>query len=282
MTNVNGYRDGELSSTALMQHMLEEAHVVGQGEGKKVAWQAGHETQSQAMSRIHNEPTNVAGEVLGGAAEHIVKHEATRGLKAIATSALEGLTTLTAGSASAKLGLGKLALAAAPELAGGVLATAAVAELVHACNQGDELKAKSDVDTLDVAVTNLIALDAGFADAERAKYPNINAQAVTRLFKAPGGPMTELGKQHLPELQAAADAGAKAAFEAMRCGGREGFASVHPDLAKRLQSDIAFNKGFESVMWCARQPDREARLNAIQAGIDARNVEPPAMVPVRG
>jgi len=102
------------------------------------------------------------------------------------------------------------------------------------------------------------------------------------LFKGWDGKLTAFGKEHLPELQAACDAGSRAAFEAMRCGGREAFARLHPDMAQRLETDVAFNKGFESVMWCAMQPDRDARLNAIQSGLDARDVRGAHAQPVRG
>jgi len=169
MTDVNRYSDGQLSSTELMQRAMEEAHAVEQGEGKKIAWHADHESMDQARTRMHDEPTKVMGKVAEAAAEYgaheVIKDDA----KSIAKEAFPGL-----GIAKGPGFLDKLKMAAGvaamPEVAGPGLFALAVAEVVHACKKGDELQARSNADALDVAVTNLVDIDGGFKQAERAKY----------------------------------------------------------------------------------------------------------------
>jgi hypothetical protein len=57
---------------------------------------------------------------------------------------------------------------------------------------------------------------------------------------------------------------------------------ANPDVAERARTDVAFNKGFESVIWAASLPDGEARLRDIRAKVDARDPRAAASVPIRG
>ena len=282
MTDVNRYRAGEMSSTALMQRAMEEAHAVPQGEGKDVKWHADHESMDQARARMHDEPARQGAEMVGKAAEHVAKHyvehEAKHGLAVL-------IDKVSPGYANAVHQMSKATAAAASALAlpaaGAAGVAAAVWEVVHAMNQQDELEHKSDVDGMEGAVTSLLDLDMGFRQAENAKHPSTNSEATIRLFVDLNGKPTAFGSVHLPELQAAADAGSRAALDAMKCGGREAYFAAHPDAKERLANDVAFNKGFENVMFLAGRREDE-KVRAVESAINARNVSANVAVPVRG
>ena len=284
MTDVNRYRDGEMSSTALMQRAMEEAHAVPEGEGKNVKWHADHESMDQARARMHDEPRKALklglDAAAGCAAETFVKKTAKSGFfhvvdvvagtgYADAAKAMSAAKRATAAAVLSEVG------------AGAALVFAAVAETVHGMNQGDELHDKSDVDAMDVAVTNLLDLDPAFKDAVRAKHPWINSQSTMSLFLDSYGKPNAFGSVHIPELQAAADAGSRAALDAMRCGGREAYFAAHPDARERLANDIAFNKGFENVMFLAGRREDE-KVRAVETTINERNVSANVAVPGRG
>ena len=285
MTDVNRYRDGEMSSTALMQRAMEEAHAVPQGEGKNVAWHADHESMDQARARMHEEPTRFGKAALeigaGGVAEHFVKHDAKLVVRALFDKVSPGYADTAKAMGGANRAVTAAVVGSGEVLAGVALAAAAVFVPVRGMSQGDELLHHSDVDGMDVAVTNLLDLDPAFKQAEWAKHPSINPQSTMRLFTDSYGKPTAFGSVHIPELQAAADAGSRAALDAMKCGGREAYFAAHPSAKERLNDDIAFNKGFENVMFLAGRREDE-KVHAVEAAINGRNVSANVAVPVRG
>jgi hypothetical protein len=270
MTEVNRYRDGELSSTAMMQQAMEQAHAVDPGAGKKLEWHADHEAMDAARARMHDEPAKVAGALVGKGAKKLVEGQAWKAsdplVKRLMPLVAEGRQKIAEGVRAA-------ALAGGAEIGAAIiLGASAVGEAVHAMQQGDELRHKSDIDAMDVAMTNLLDLDPAFKQAEAAKYPGINPQSTMRLFTDSYGKPTEFGRQHIPELQAAADAGARAALDAMRCGGREAYFKMHAGMERRLNDDIAFNKGFENVMFVAAHEGAADKLQNIERALSGRDV----------
>jgi hypothetical protein len=130
---------------------------------------------------------------------------------------------------------------------------------------------------MDLGTTALLDLPEDFKKADMSKHPGIDAtKLVTFMMTSP------FGQEHRPELQAVADEGARCALDAMRCGGRAEYERIHPELATRLREDIAFNKGFESVMWSAAQHDGEERVAKIKATLAERDARGSAPSPVRG
>jgi hypothetical protein len=284
MTEVNRYRDGELSSTALMQEAMEKAHQVGEGEGKKLDWHKDHESMDQARARMHDEPANVMKYVAAGvvvldvgkiakdvykAAPHLLNTPAQFAKEEVISTAKSVVTLAEATYTTRFL----IALGAA----------AAAAEVIHAFGQGDELSHRADVDALDVTVTNLLDLDPSFKSAEWKKYPGISSDRTMALFKDDYGKMTEFGRTHIPELQAAADAGAQAALDARQNGGFDSYLASRPDVQQRCRDDIAFSKGFENVRYIStHRHDAAAALNALEARIQERDARSNAGVQVRG
>src|SRR5947207_11964523 len=94
MTEVNRYRDGELSSTRLMQEGMEKSHAVESGAGEKLDWRADHESMDAARARIHDEPSKGAEYVAIGlaayAAKSAVKKVATEAGKEVVKSLKKG------------------------------------------------------------------------------------------------------------------------------------------------------------------------------------------------
>jgi hypothetical protein len=274
MTEVNGYR-----STDLTQQWLEQSHSVAEGEGKKLDWKADHQSMDAGLKEEHEAPAEAAHTAakwvgaligIGGGAEALktagkAAFKSTPELLDAPHIALRERAVDTFKQGAKWMGGVVTAEFAAP--AAGVAAVGgAVAEVVHAANKGDELKHLSDLDAMDVAVTSTLTLDAGFQQADIAKHPGIFPEKAIAFMQ-----QSEFGKLHKPELQAAADEGSRAAFDAIRCGGKDAYLKANPECAKRLAGDIAFNKGFESVIWSAWQRDGQSRLDAIKTGLDDRD-----------
>jgi hypothetical protein len=149
--------------------------------------------------------------------------------------------------------------------AGAAGVVAAGAMVVRSCANADDLRHLSDLDAMDVGVTSLLDLDSSFKQQEVAKHPGINPQALTTFMRT-----SEYGRAALPELQAAADAGSRDALDALRVG-KESYFKMHPEREARFKSDIAYSKGFDSVLWAASRSDGDSRLKDIRAKLDARD-----------
>jgi hypothetical protein len=284
MTEVNRYRDGELSSTKLMQEAMEEAHAVPQGDGAKLEWHKDHESMEQARARMHDEPATVMKWV----AAAVIAVDVGKIAKDAAKNAPNLLHSpwqfaKTEASNAAKFAARTAAETYAPEAAGGLAVLAAGAEVIRAFGQGDELAYRSDVDAMDVAVTNLLDLDTSFRRSEWKKYPGIAPDSTMALFEDSYGKPTEFGKQHIPELQAAADAGARAALDALNFGnGPDSYLASRPDIRQRCDEDIAFSKGFENVRYVSTHENAAEKLKALQTRLNERDARSTAAVQVRG
>ena len=284
MTEVNRYRDGELSSTRLMQDAMEQAHAVGEGDGKKLEWHKDHESMDQARARMHDEPAMVMRYVAAGVVALDVG-KVTKDAVKNAPGLLESPWQFakTEASNAAKFAAKIATLTYLAEAAGGLAVLAAGAEVIHAYGQGDELAHRSDVDAMDVAVTNLLDLDPSFKAAEWKKYPGIAPDSTMALFKDAYGKSTEFGSRHIPELQASADAGARAALDALTGkAGLDVYLADRPDVRQRCNDDIAFSKGFENVRYVATHENAAAKLKALEARVDERDARSAASVQVKG
>ena len=113
-------------------------------------------------------------------------------------------------------------------------------------------------------------------------FPGITPNSTTALFVDSYGKPTEFGKEHLPELQAAADAGASAAIAAMRMGGKEAFFAQNSIAARRFENDVAFSRGFDNVMFIVAHPGADEKMRALEARMAERNVRGAASVQVKG
>jgi hypothetical protein len=250
---------------------MEESHSVDKGEGKKLEWHAGHETWDDAFAHRKDLPDGFGA--FGATAGTIVERST---LKGVVTGALLG------GPAGAALaGREALATAAKIALSGPALViggtAVAVTEWGSASARGEGMKHASDLDAMDLGTTAVLDLDTSFKQAEFAKHPGIVPEKlVTYLMADPQG------RAEIPALQASADVGSRAAFDAIRCGGPAEYFRLHPDAAKRFDDDVAFNKGFEYVTWSASQPDGEARTAAIRAKLDERDARANVSLPVHG
>ncbi len=283
MTEVNRYRDGELSSTTLMQDAMERAHAVGQGEGKKLEWHKDHESMDQARARMHDEPATAMAYV----AAAVLAVDVFKVGKDAAKNAPELLDAprkfaKTEASNAAKFATTTVGATFASGAAGVLGVAAAVGEVVHAFGQGDTLAHRSDVDALDVAVTNLLELDPDFKSTEWKKHPGIAPNSTMALFEDSYGKLTDFGAKHVPELQAAADAGASAAIVAMKMGGPAVYFEQRPEMRQRFEDDIAFSKGFSNVLFIAARPGADEKLKTLELHMAERTVRNDASMAVRG
>jgi hypothetical protein len=137
-----------------------------------------------------------------------------------------------------------------------------------AVQNGAELHNRANEEAVEVVALNMLDIDPKFRDARLAHHEGIVATRTMARLKDSYGQLTAEGKSVATKLQASADAGAREALTALATGTRESYLKTHPDVARRLAVDVAFNVGFENAMSLRGDP---GALNALNKKIDERN-----------
>jgi hypothetical protein len=270
-----------------MQNAAEAGHQVDPGAGKSLEWHHGDETAQEARTRMHDEPIDTIRHLpemtmeyirehyltAKGLGHHVLDHAAEEGVKELAKAYLPRI------AASSDVLTSFLAGEGAPIVAGTAIAAA---EVKHAFTQADELRHRADVEALDVATTALLDLDGGFRAEEAAKHFGINAEKTVAVFVDSYNKPTAFGRDHLPELQAAADAGSTAALLALKMGGAGAYFAQNPAAKARYNDDIAFSKGFDNAIYIASHDHAEEKLKALEAKLAERNAWLSTSRPVQG
>jgi hypothetical protein len=283
------YRDGSANTTELMQRAFEDSGYVEKGHAKNLEWHEGLAPYEQANEARKDASAAPAKWLLEKAAESggatAFKQGATRlfgkevvsrasfGMnpaKSIAKTVIQG----AAGAVSAEAMIG-----------GGIIIAGGATILAAAKNMadGDRMRDHQDTIALDLATTQLLSLDPEYRHSVYKKYEgNCEPDTVMKLFRNADGSLTAYGREALPKLQAACDAGSRAAFDAVRSGDLSRFLKDHPDIAARRERDVAFAKGFDQVVFAASCGDGGHKLVEIKKAVDDRDARTSAPVTVRG
>jgi hypothetical protein len=155
----------------------------------------------------------------------------------------------------------------------------------YAIVQGDRAREAADMVGMDLAATELLDLDANYKlDVAKHYEGSIAPPSVVAHFRNTDGSLTAFGKENLPKLQAACDAGRSAALEAIYCDDPKAYVESNPKIKDRLEHDIAFSKGWDEVMFIRdNDPDCTKKLETLEQSIKARDGwSGAASIPVRG
>lgn len=281
------YRDR--TSTELMQKAFEDSGYVEKGQGQKLAWHEGLETYEQANEARKDAPQETAHKVaekladLGG--EYVAKKGAEKlfgkHVVELAERGMKPLSPLTSAAGNAV----KTMVTAEVAVGGGMI-VAGAATIVAAgktITDGDRMNDHMNTIALDLATTQLLALDPDFRHSVYKHYEgNVEPDTVMKQFRNADGSLTAYGRAVVPQLQTACDDGCRAGFDAVRSGGVAQFLNAHPDIASRRQKDIAFAKGFDQVLFAASFGDGGHKLVTIKNDVDSRDVRAQSQAPVRG
>lgn len=258
-------------------------------EDPKAAWRADHETQAQARARLKEEPAKVVGETAVFVAKKLAPSMPGK-VSTFATSSLAlrfvpeaaGATKLAAtvknlADQGVKVAMGVAGVdgAIVSGLGAGVVGAAAV--YARSIAASETLRLATEHDALDVAAVDLLQLDPAYKASEWKRFEGISASKTESLFRDSNGALTARGRAQQPVLQAAADEGMRAALESLARGGHDpmsAFLRDNPDVPNRRATDVAFSKGFDSVLFAAGCSDGKARLAAISQGLRERHPEP--------
>jgi hypothetical protein len=283
------------TSTELLQQAMEDSGQVRR-EDPKAPWRADHETQAQARARLKEEPTKV----VTAAAQFAAKKLSSPLMTVASGSAMGALGARLAPEASAAAKAAAAAKNAVREgvraalgvagadgvIVGGLGAGAVGAAAVYARSvaASETLRLCTEADALDVAAVDLLQLDGAYKASQAKRFEGISASKTEPLFRDAHGELTARGRTQQPLLQAAADEGMRAALDSLSRGGHDpmgAFLRDNPDVPNRRATDVAFSKGFDSVLFAAGCADGKARLAAIAQGLAERHPEP-ADVRVKG
>lgn len=274
--------DGTTNGTQLMQRAFEDSGYIEKGHGKDLAWHEGLPTYEQANEQRKDaaaKPMEWALDKAKEAApEFAMKKVAERMLgKQVVEMAEFGMNPAKSIAGRVVTEGGKAAIAAigTEAMIGGGMALAGVvtvAAAVKTVADGDKMARHQNTIALDLAATQLLQLDADYKHSVYKKYEgNCEPDTVMKKFRNADGSLTAYGKQVVPQLQAACDDGSRAAFDCVRSGNIGKFLQDHPALAARRQSDVAFAKGFDQVLFAANAGDGGHKLVAIKRDVDSRD-----------
>lgn len=251
------------------QHSGQEA-LIGAGVGLAAEW--GTEALAHAV-HLKGFVAHALPVIVGGAAEGGVTKAMGGEMKEVIQETAIGVAVGSVGS----LATGAIGKTGGAMVHGAKLSVeAAVRGMVGA----EKLRDAADIVGMELATTDLLELDQGFKNNVHAKYDgSVSPSSVMQLFKNADGSLTEYGKKNLPKLQAACDDGTKMALECVFAdtGNKDwnahiaGFLKAHPDVYERMQTDIAFAKGWDQVIYVKDQAGAMDKLEALEKSIHARD-----------
>jgi len=298
------YRDGAASSTTLLDQAMHESGAAEKNE--KLDWHHNPETLDEARRRNHDEPIELAHKAAEASADWIrkdgIKEAAWKGGE-VALKKAGGETlaetvkflhdplsplkdiaqkrALAVAKNAAKVTMGAIGVEGMAVIGAGV-ATIGVA--VRQVQLAEKNRETSDVVAMDLAATSLLDVDVDYKLSVYKHYQgSIAPESVMSKFKNPDGSLTAYGRENLPKLQAACDAGRSAALQAFYCDDVKGFLDSNPKVQERLKNDLAFSKGWDEVMFVKDRPNPSPKLDAIEHGVKARDGWSAAdVIPMRG
>lgn len=274
------YRDGGASSTALLDDAMHESGAAEHGE--RLDWHHDPATLDEVRRQVRDEPQEVARKAAEWTADKVVKHALFAAVAKVGGNTMARAGELLVNPLSvATKPIAHYAMQTVKTVAGaaGVAETATigagVATVVAAVRNvqlAEKLRAASDVVAMDLAATSLLDLDQGYTASVYRRYDgSIAPDSLIARFKNADGSLTAYGRENLPKLHAACDAGRSAALQAVYCDDPKGFLDANPKIKERVAHDLAFSKGWDEVMYVKDQPGAAAKLEAIEHGVKARD-----------